>query len=227
VPAGKLVTGIGQATIDKDERVVMSNGRNAPFIVTDKPYTSVRLFEEKRAKYYHWGFLICAAIGGGCCLYLVGRHAYNAYLRYYEKTRLLEYREQRRKKRQIKKRREREEREAAVEEAKLKQAAGGDEKKGQIAVSRQQAAVEEGLSLPEDPDRPGRRRVEPPKEDGESSDDSLDNGCLICCAKEVDCVLLPCGHMYQCTDCAQQLRGKRCPWCKKGVTEIKRVYFRT
>lgn len=52
-----------------------------------------------------------------------------------------------------------------------------------------------------------------------SSQDTLEDGCIICCEKHMDCVLTPCGHQVCCSDCG--IRLAHCPVCKQKSTVLK------
>jgi len=46
-----------------------------------------------------------------------------------------------------------------------------------------------------------------------------EDSCIICCEKQMDCVLTPCGHQMCCTDCASKINF--CPVCKKACSSLK------
>jgi Zinc finger, C3HC4 type (RING finger) len=52
-------------------------------------------------------------------------------------------------------------------------------------------------------------------------DDSvaLQDPCALCCDRETDCVLLPCGHQMCCTECGAQLAS--CPVCKVPCATLR------
>lgn len=41
--------------------------------------------------------------------------------------------------------------------------------------------------------------------------------CVICCARRIDCALVPCGHVCSCHFCARRM--KECPVCRKAVEQ--------
>lgn len=46
--------------------------------------------------------------------------------------------------------------------------------------------------------------------------------CTICMERKVDCVLIPCGHLY-CLECVKGLR--ECPHCRSKYNQIQKLYF--
>mmetsp|Transcript_51065 Transcript_51065/g.123215 ORF Transcript_51065/g.123215 Transcript_51065/m.123215 type:complete len:595 (+) Transcript_51065:62-1846(+) len=48
---------------------------------------------------------------------------------------------------------------------------------------------------------------------------SIENACIICCEKTMDCVLNPCGHQLCCSDCGSRLT--QCPVCKRDCCLLK------
>jgi Zinc finger, C3HC4 type (RING finger) len=55
-----------------------------------------------------------------------------------------------------------------------------------------------------------------------SSHDSvttLEDACIICCEKTMDCVLTPCGHQVCCSDCGSRLQ--QCPVCKTDCVLVR------
>ncbi len=51
--------------------------------------------------------------------------------------------------------------------------------------------------------------------------DMNNNRCRICSKKDIDCVLLECGHLISCSTCA--IRFMECPSCHKPVVRIKSI----
>ena len=47
--------------------------------------------------------------------------------------------------------------------------------------------------------------------------------CKICMDSEVGAVLLPCGHLVACVDCAPNL--KDCPVCRQQIKATVRTFF--
>ena len=47
--------------------------------------------------------------------------------------------------------------------------------------------------------------------------------CKICMDNEVDLVLLPCGHLISCVNCAHKL--KDCPVCRHFIKRIVRTFM--
>jgi Zinc finger, C3HC4 type (RING finger) len=52
-------------------------------------------------------------------------------------------------------------------------------------------------------------------------DDSvvLQDPCALCCERETNCVLVPCGHQICCTECGHQVAS--CPVCKVQCTVLR------
>jgi hypothetical protein len=48
---------------------------------------------------------------------------------------------------------------------------------------------------------------------------SIDDACIICCEKTMDCVLTPCGHQICCSDCGCRLN--QCPVCKSECSLVR------
>jgi len=46
--------------------------------------------------------------------------------------------------------------------------------------------------------------------------------CTICMENRVNCVLIPCGHVY-CSDCVQS--SNICPHCRTEFTQVQKLYF--
>lgn len=64
-----------------------------------------------------------------------------------------------------------------------------------------------------------------PVDEGErTKDDRMDLVCKICMEKQVAVVILPCGHLCSCTDCASSLTCS-CPICRKRFKGYARVYL--
>lgn len=53
------------------------------------------------------------------------------------------------------------------------------------------------------------------------SSTTIDDACLFCCEKSMDCVLTPCGHQICCLDCGTKLSS--CPVCKVSC-QILRIF---
>ncbi|XP_048339053.1 baculoviral IAP repeat-containing protein 7 isoform X2 [Sphaerodactylus townsendi] len=78
-----------------------------------------------------------------------------------------------------------------------------------------------------------RRQVEEPKSpsEGESAsnvEDQLrrlreERICKVCMDKDVSIVLIPCGHLVVCAECAPNLR--RCPICRGAIRETVRAFM--
>lgn len=53
------------------------------------------------------------------------------------------------------------------------------------------------------------------------SSTTIDDACIFCCDKSMDCVLIPCGHQICCLDCGTKLSN--CPVCKVSC-QILRIF---
>jgi len=49
-----------------------------------------------------------------------------------------------------------------------------------------------------------------------------DEMCKVCYERQIDCIILPCGHFTLCEKCAMPLT--ECPVCRRGILEKKHVY---
>ena len=71
------------------------------------------------------------------------------------------------------------------------------------------------------------KKPEPAQELADSDPDS--KMCKICYEKERNCVLVPCGHLGLCFECAkgEKDRGARflCPFCRKPVLDVVKVFY--
>jgi hypothetical protein len=52
---------------------------------------------------------------------------------------------------------------------------------------------------------------------------TMEDLCILCCEKPMDCALVPCGHQVCCSDCGKQLN--KCPICKVSCS-ILRIFRR-
>jgi late competence protein required for DNA uptake (superfamily II DNA/RNA helicase) len=46
--------------------------------------------------------------------------------------------------------------------------------------------------------------------------------CTICMENKVNCVLIPCGHLY-CSNCV--ISGNTCPHCRDNFSSIQKLFF--
>jgi hypothetical protein len=46
--------------------------------------------------------------------------------------------------------------------------------------------------------------------------------CKICLERKIDVILLECGHLVACNECASSL--KDCPLCREPIQRVKRAY---
>lgn len=49
-----------------------------------------------------------------------------------------------------------------------------------------------------------------------------ENVCKICYERDINCVLLECGHLCSCIECGRRLRD--CPICRRFITRIVETY---
>ena len=64
-----------------------------------------------------------------------------------------------------------------------------------------------------------REEPQPPKRQ------KTDNACKICCDREIDTVLVPCGHILACRVCATKIeQGGICPICKEYICMVVKTY---
>lgn len=47
--------------------------------------------------------------------------------------------------------------------------------------------------------------------------------CKICFTKDLNCILLPCGHRCCCIDCSQNINNK-CPICRKSIIKVQKIF---
>lgn len=48
---------------------------------------------------------------------------------------------------------------------------------------------------------------------------AMEDLCILCCEKPMDCALVPCGHQVCCSDCGKQLTT--CPFCKVSCSVLR------
>ncbi|XP_072044226.1 mitochondrial ubiquitin ligase activator of NFKB 1-like [Amphiura filiformis] len=58
----------------------------------------------------------------------------------------------------------------------------------------------------------------------ESSEDDDTNVCVVCMSEPRDCVLVDCGHVCVCRDCAQELNPYQCPICRNRILQVMPIY---
>lgn len=60
------------------------------------------------------------------------------------------------------------------------------------------------------------------------AEDRKERTCVICMDKEVDHVMVPCGHLCVCSGCVKQLKAEKlttCPVCRTKPKLVQRVYY--
>lgn len=72
-----------------------------------------------------------------------------------------------------------------------------------------------------------RARIAKGSTDQQNNQDSLDDIdesqlCKICMEREIDCVLLECGHYLTCVACGRKLA--ECPICRQNITRCVRTF---
>lgn len=68
---------------------------------------------------------------------------------------------------------------------------------------------------------PTRRQSQQPHE---TTSTETSHDCQICKTNPRECVALPCGHVFCCTDCSAQL-SRQCAICRRSVHSYQRLYF--
>jgi len=53
-----------------------------------------------------------------------------------------------------------------------------------------------------------------------AADDKL---CKVCMAKEINTVLVPCGHRVLCENCSKVI-NKQCPICNQAIREVVKTF---
>lgn len=48
---------------------------------------------------------------------------------------------------------------------------------------------------------------------------TIEDACILCCEKSMDCVLIPCGHQVCCKECGTHLTN--CPVCKVQCSVLR------
>ncbi|KAL9646474.1 hypothetical protein ABK040_006470 [Willaertia magna] len=48
--------------------------------------------------------------------------------------------------------------------------------------------------------------------------------CIVCMDRQIDVVLIPCGHLTLCSHCANHLNEKRCPTCRSSIQQVVKVF---
>lgn len=48
--------------------------------------------------------------------------------------------------------------------------------------------------------------------------------CVVCMDREINVVLIPCGHLIMCNHCAESLASKKCPTCRQTISQVVKVY---
>lgn len=73
-------------------------------------------------------------------------------------------------------------------------------------------------------ERKARRRARQDTNRSQDSSDDIDERqlCKICMEREIDCVLLECGHYLACVTCARKLAD--CPVCRQNVIRCVRTF---
>jgi hypothetical protein len=53
--------------------------------------------------------------------------------------------------------------------------------------------------------------------------DGLEGTCKICFERPIDMVILPCGHLVVCANCADTVKDL-CPLCRQPITSVVKTY---
>ena len=56
---------------------------------------------------------------------------------------------------------------------------------------------------------------------------STDGSCTICYTEKIDCVIVPCGHMCMCFQCAEIVddADNRCPICRQSIALLQKTFL--
>ena len=71
---------------------------------------------------------------------------------------------------------------------------------------------------------PAKDDDEEPEEHEAKKTKKDDDTCKICCVRNIDSVLVPCGHVISCMSCSERFDGGPCPICKQGVALVLKTY---
>ncbi|XP_066280054.1 3-hydroxybutyryl-CoA dehydrogenase-like [Branchiostoma lanceolatum] len=65
-----------------------------------------------------------------------------------------------------------------------------------------------------------------PEDNRHTGSSQTGNECIICTARERNCLLSPCNHLCCCMECAKSLtnRHQNCPMCRTPIAEVLRVF---
>ncbi len=61
-----------------------------------------------------------------------------------------------------------------------------------------------------------------------TGEDRKEHTCVVCMDKEVNHVMVPCGHLCVCGECAKQLKSQKlsaCPVCRRKPKIVQRVFY--
>ena len=47
--------------------------------------------------------------------------------------------------------------------------------------------------------------------------------CVACWLNKTDKMLIPCKHKVMCSNCIENLKNKKCPWCREEFTHAMKV----
>uniref|UniRef100_A0A6U1PLW1 RING-type domain-containing protein n=1 Tax=Cyclophora tenuis TaxID=216820 RepID=A0A6U1PLW1_CYCTE len=57
------------------------------------------------------------------------------------------------------------------------------------------------------------------EDETEGSQTTIEDACILCCEKPMDCVIIPCGHQVCCEECGKLVR--KCPVCKVDCSVLR------
>lgn len=69
-----------------------------------------------------------------------------------------------------------------------------------------------------------RSAVTGPEAHQDSTEDHIENACVICLSQPRNCILLDCGHVCCCHTCYQALPQRRCPICRQIISRVVPLY---
>ncbi|KAK2822330.1 hypothetical protein Q5P01_022395 [Channa striata] len=58
----------------------------------------------------------------------------------------------------------------------------------------------------------------------DSTEDHIENACVICLSQPRNCILLDCGHVCCCYNCYQGLPRQQCPICRQSINRVVPLY---
>lgn len=72
--------------------------------------------------------------------------------------------------------------------------------------------------------RETKNEVTPISQKKEKIDEEEDNMCKVCFEKELNSVVMDCGHVCMCFECASKPNMQKCPICREQIIKVVRTY---